>query len=122
MIVECCLTDRAKADLHGQAKFLKDTYVSRGEFHPDAAAFFDAALRWLVAVTSPWAQARQIAIILVRQQVAFRLVVRRDDTEGEQWPRPMINKFQRLARLWQQQRMLKRNPPRRPSQELSVSA
>jgi hypothetical protein len=29
----------------GQAKFLKDTYVSRGELHPDAAVFFDAAMR-----------------------------------------------------------------------------
>ena len=39
------LTDRAKADLMGQAKFLKDTYVSRGELHPHAAIFLDAALR-----------------------------------------------------------------------------
>ena len=39
------LTDRAKADLMGQVKFLKDTYVSRGELHPDAAVFLDAALR-----------------------------------------------------------------------------
>ena len=31
---EMSLTDRAKADLMGQAKFLKDTYVSRGELHP----------------------------------------------------------------------------------------
>ena len=38
-------TDRAKADLMGQAKFLKDTYVNRGELHPDAAVFLDAALR-----------------------------------------------------------------------------
>jgi integrase len=42
---EMTLTDRAKADLMGQAKFLKDTYVSRGELHPDAAVFLDAALR-----------------------------------------------------------------------------
>jgi integrase len=41
---EMTLTDRAKADLMGQAKFLKDTYVSRGELHPDAAIFLDAAL------------------------------------------------------------------------------
>ncbi|MDQ4032822.1 MAG: site-specific integrase [Actinomycetota bacterium] len=42
---EMSLTDRAKADLMGQAKFLKDTYVSRDELHPDAAVFLDAALR-----------------------------------------------------------------------------
>ncbi len=42
---ELSLTDRAKADLMGQAKFLTDTYVSRGELHPDAAVFLDAALR-----------------------------------------------------------------------------
>jgi integrase len=42
---EMSLTDRAKADLMGQAKFLKDAYVSRGELHPDAAVFLDAALR-----------------------------------------------------------------------------
>jgi integrase len=42
---EMTLTDRAKADLMGQAKFLKDTYVSRGELHPDAAVFLDAAMR-----------------------------------------------------------------------------
>ncbi len=41
---EMSLTDRAKADLMGQAKFLKDAYVSRGELHPDAAVFLDAAL------------------------------------------------------------------------------
>lgn len=41
---EMSLTDRAKADLMGQAKFLKDTYVSRGELHPNAAVFIDAAL------------------------------------------------------------------------------
>ena len=42
---EMSLTDRAKADLMGQAKFLKDTYVSRGELHPNAAVYLDAALR-----------------------------------------------------------------------------
>jgi integrase len=36
---ELTLTDRAKADLMGQAKFMKDAYVSRGELHPDAALF-----------------------------------------------------------------------------------
>jgi integrase len=41
---EMSLTDRAKADLMDQAKFLKDTYVSRGELHPDAAVFHDAAM------------------------------------------------------------------------------
>jgi len=41
---EMSLTDRAKADLMGLAKFLKDAYVSRGELHPDAAVFLDAAL------------------------------------------------------------------------------
>jgi hypothetical protein len=39
------LTDRAKADLMGHAEFLKNAYVSRGELHPDAAVFLDAALR-----------------------------------------------------------------------------
>ncbi|MDT7617738.1 MAG: hypothetical protein QOF00_5185 [Pseudonocardiales bacterium] len=39
---EMSLTDRAKADLMGHAKFLEDTYVSRGELHPDAAVFLDA--------------------------------------------------------------------------------
>jgi hypothetical protein len=39
------LTDRAKTDLIGQAKFLKDAYVSRGELHPDAAVFLDAVLQ-----------------------------------------------------------------------------
>jgi len=38
-------TDRAKADPLGRAKFLKDAYVSRGDLHPDAAVFLDAALR-----------------------------------------------------------------------------
>ncbi len=42
---EMSLTDRAKTDLMGQAKFLKDTYVSRGELHLDAAVFLDAVLR-----------------------------------------------------------------------------
>ena len=41
---EMNLTDRAKADLMGQAKFLKDAYVSRGELHSDAAIVLDAAL------------------------------------------------------------------------------
>lgn len=39
------MTDRAKADLLGHAKFLKDAYVSRGELHPDAAVVLDQALR-----------------------------------------------------------------------------
>lgn len=39
------LTDRAKADLLGQAQFLKNSYVSRGELHPDAAVVLDAAVR-----------------------------------------------------------------------------
>jgi hypothetical protein len=39
------LTDRAEAGLLGQAKFLKDIYVSRGELHPDAAVMLDAAVR-----------------------------------------------------------------------------
>jgi hypothetical protein len=34
-----------KADLLGQAKFFKDTYVSRGELHPAAAVLLDATLR-----------------------------------------------------------------------------
>ncbi|MDN5854451.1 MAG: tyrosine-type recombinase/integrase [Actinomycetia bacterium] len=42
---EVSLTDRAKADLLGQSKFLKDTYVSRGELHPAAAIYLDTALR-----------------------------------------------------------------------------
>jgi integrase len=41
---ELTLTDRAKADLLGQSKFLKDTYVSRGELHPDAAVILDSAV------------------------------------------------------------------------------
>jgi len=42
---EMSLTDRNRVDLMGQARFLKDTYVSRGELHADAAVFLDAALR-----------------------------------------------------------------------------
>ena len=42
---EGALTDRMKADLMGQARFLKDAYVSRGELHADAAIFIDSALR-----------------------------------------------------------------------------
>ncbi|MQA12800.1 MAG: tyrosine-type recombinase/integrase [Pseudonocardiaceae bacterium] len=42
---EMGFTDRMKADLMGQARFLKDSYVSRGELHPDAAVVLDAALR-----------------------------------------------------------------------------
>jgi integrase len=38
------MTDRAKADLAGQSRFLKDIYVNRGALHPEAAAFIDAAL------------------------------------------------------------------------------
>ena len=38
---EITFTDRMKADLMGQAKFLKDTYVSRGELHADAAVLID---------------------------------------------------------------------------------
>ncbi|MFC5142045.1 tyrosine-type recombinase/integrase [Actinomycetospora rhizophila] len=41
---EISLTDRMKADLMGQADFLKNTYVSRGELHADAAVLLDAAL------------------------------------------------------------------------------
>lgn len=33
------------ADLLGQSEFLKDTNVSRGELHPDAAVFLEAAIR-----------------------------------------------------------------------------
>jgi integrase len=43
---EMTLTDRTKASLIVQAKFFKVTYISRGELHPDAAVFVDAALRW----------------------------------------------------------------------------
>lgn len=41
------LTDRQKADLTGHAKIstLTDTYVARGELHPQGAAVMDAA--WL---------------------------------------------------------------------------
>lgn len=42
---EGALTDRMKADLMGQARFLKDAYVSRGELHADAAIYLDSALR-----------------------------------------------------------------------------
>ena len=41
---EIAFTDRMKADLMGQAQFLKDTYVSRGELHAGAAVILDAAL------------------------------------------------------------------------------
>ncbi|PVZ08248.1 tyrosine-type recombinase/integrase [Actinomycetospora cinnamomea] len=41
---EMTLTDRMKADLMGQADFLKNTYVSRGELHAGAAVLIDAAL------------------------------------------------------------------------------
>ena len=41
---EIAFTDRMKADLMGQAQFLKDTYVSRGELHAGAAVLLDAAL------------------------------------------------------------------------------
>lgn len=41
---EITFTDRMKADLMGQAQFLKDTYVSRGELHAEAAVLLDAAL------------------------------------------------------------------------------
>lgn len=40
---ELGLSERAKADLLGQSKFLRDTYVSRGELHPDAAVCLDRA-------------------------------------------------------------------------------
>jgi integrase len=42
---EITLTDRMKADLMGQATFLKATYVSRGELHPSAAVVLDSAIR-----------------------------------------------------------------------------
>ncbi len=41
---EISFTDRMKADLMGQAKFLKDEYVSRGELHADAAVLLEAAI------------------------------------------------------------------------------
>lgn len=41
---EISFTDRMKADLLGQAKFLKDEYVSRGELHADAAVLLDEAI------------------------------------------------------------------------------
>lgn len=40
---EISFTDRMKADLLGQAKFLKDEYVSRGELHSEAAVVLDNA-------------------------------------------------------------------------------
>ena len=40
---EISFTDRMKADLLGQAKFLKDDYVSRGELHAEAAIVVDSA-------------------------------------------------------------------------------
>lgn len=40
---EITFTDRMKADLLGQANFLKDDYVSRGELHPEAAVVLDSA-------------------------------------------------------------------------------
>jgi len=42
---EISFTDRMMADLMGQAKFLKDDYVSRGELHAGAAVVLDAALQ-----------------------------------------------------------------------------
>jgi integrase len=42
---ERALSDRVKADLMGHATLLRDTYVGRGGFHPEAAAFVDAAYR-----------------------------------------------------------------------------
>ncbi|GAA4785542.1 site-specific integrase [Actinomycetospora chlora] len=41
---ELTFTDRMKADLMGQAQFLKNTYVSRGELHAGAAVLLDAML------------------------------------------------------------------------------
>ena len=38
---EITFTDRMKADLMGQAQFLKDTYVSRGELHAGAAVLLE---------------------------------------------------------------------------------
>ncbi|MFC5061973.1 tyrosine-type recombinase/integrase [Actinomycetospora atypica] len=40
---EVTFTDRMKADLMGQAQFLKDSYVSRGELHANAAVVLDTA-------------------------------------------------------------------------------
>ena len=42
---ERALSDRMKADLMGHATLLRDVYVGRGGFHPQAAAFIDAAYR-----------------------------------------------------------------------------
>lgn len=39
------LSDRMKADLMGHSTLLRDTYVGRGGFHPQAAAVIDAAYR-----------------------------------------------------------------------------
>lgn len=41
---EISFTDRMKADLMGQAKFLKNDYVSRGELHAEAAVLLDSAI------------------------------------------------------------------------------
>ena len=41
---EISFTDRMKADLMGQATFLKAAYVSRGELHPAAAVVLDSAI------------------------------------------------------------------------------
>ena len=41
---EISFTDRMKAHLMGQAQFLKDTYVSRGELHASAAVLLDVAI------------------------------------------------------------------------------
>jgi len=38
-------SDRMKADLMGHATLLRDVYVGRGGFHPQAAGFIDAAYR-----------------------------------------------------------------------------
>jgi len=42
---ERALSDRMKADLMGHATLLRDVYVGRGGFHPQAATFIDAAYR-----------------------------------------------------------------------------
>ncbi|MQA15075.1 MAG: tyrosine-type recombinase/integrase [Pseudonocardiaceae bacterium] len=42
---EQALSDRMKADLMGHATLLRDTYVGRGELHPQAATYIDAAYR-----------------------------------------------------------------------------
>ena len=38
---EITFTDRMKADLMGQADFLRNSYVSRGELHAGAAVLLD---------------------------------------------------------------------------------